>query len=229
MANGYPYANTNSGLANTLSQLRSAFPSAITDDTLKQWGFAPKSERYIRRVLRFLNVIDDNGKKNTSAAKLFLIHDDQEFRRAFAKLVLDAYGRLFELHGDSTWQLSRDQLITFFRQSDHSSATVGKRQAQTFEMLAKISGKRDKESAPSLQKTPRPRKTAAPKTANGSRTSAGSKANKENQNPLVNPEAIGLTVRIELNLPATEDQAVYDAIFESVRRNFMEATSARAT
>jgi len=33
---------------------------------------------------------------------------------------------------------------------------------------------------------------------------------------------VGLTVRIELNLPATTDQKVYDGIFKSIRQHLID-------
>ena len=58
-------------------------------------------------------------------------------------LIEKAYSHLFELHGSSAWQPNNDDLITFFRQSDQTSATIGRRQASTFKILAVLSGHGD--------------------------------------------------------------------------------------
>ncbi len=50
----YAYTNTIPGLLGAIRQLRSAFPSPVTADTLKKWGIAPNNETYVIHVLRFL-------------------------------------------------------------------------------------------------------------------------------------------------------------------------------
>jgi hypothetical protein len=58
--------------------------------------------------------------------------------------------------------------------------------------------------------------------------------NKQNETPIqqhgngtlakhdvLNPANVGLTVRIEINLPADGDQDTYDRIFKSIRENLL--------
>jgi hypothetical protein len=39
-------------------------------------------------------------------------------------------------------------------------------------------------------------------------------------------QRVGLTVRIEVNLPANGDQETYDRIFRSIRKNLIDGESA---
>ena len=216
MASTYPYANSAGGLISTLQKLRKAFPSSVTTKTLAQWGFAPKNERYVVGVLKYLGVIDEDGKKNSEASKVFLHHNDADFEKAFSKIIRERYSGLFEIHGDDTWTCDQDGLISFFRHEDESSATVGARQARTFQALADTAGMRGTESLPSPSKsTPGPKKPAAPKKKKT--TSPVPETPKPSDT-----RAVGLTVRIELNLPATTDQRVYDGIFKSVRKYLID-------
>jgi len=141
MATTYPYTASIGGLASTIEKLRKAFPATVTAKTLQQWGFAPKNETYVLAVIRHLGLIDEDGKKDATHSKVFLIHEEAKFQKAFAALVKDNYKELFELHGDDAWTLERVQLISFFRTTDESSATVGQRQARTFQALSGFGGK----------------------------------------------------------------------------------------
>jgi hypothetical protein len=58
----FPYTVTIPGLVGTLRQLRSVFPSKLTADTLKKWSIAPNNETYVLNVIRFLGLIDEEGK-----------------------------------------------------------------------------------------------------------------------------------------------------------------------
>lgn len=224
MANKYPYVASAGPLVKTVTHLRKSFPKEVTADTLRKLGVAPKNESYAINVLRFLGVIDDEGKKVDARAKAFVQHQDEAFSAEFAKLVRDSYEELFELHGDAAWTLDRNALTQFFRTTDHSSDVVGTRQAATFAALAALSGHAEiptpksaaaskKPKAPPAEGAKQKAKPKKEQTQTGSIAAEGKKNN--GQSP------VGLTVRIEVNLPASGDQETYDRIFESIRKNLI--------
>src|SRR6266436_1777478 len=96
----FPYTVTISGLQSTIRQLRSAFPSQLTPGTLRKWGIAPNNETYVLHILRFLRIIDDEGKKVSENAKIFSETDDDAFAKRFEGLVRKAYEGLFEMYED---------------------------------------------------------------------------------------------------------------------------------
>lgn len=221
----HPYTVTPGGLASTLRQLRSNFPNEVTADTLKKWSIAPNNETYIVNVLKFLGIIDEDGKRSGERAKVFLEHEDEGFARGFAEITANAYADLFETFGDNAWYLEKDRLISYFRSADETSATVGKRQASTFQLLAAFAGHGD---APSERA--HPRRTQVPKKK--AKTTTKEKGNR----PLPPASAssggarslelsTGFALRIEVNLPVTDDQAVYDKIFRSIRENLLYGKS----
>lgn len=217
----YPYANTTGGLLAVIRQLRSAFPSQVTSDTLKKWSIAPNNETYLLAVLRFLSFIDENGKKQPAAAKVFLEHDDSSFAEAFSKLVEAGYKELFEAFGEQVWTLDRNKLIGFFRAADSTSATVGTRQAQTFQALAQVAGYISPSPSKEHRPSSRAQKTLRKETKGGGRQTAGVKpeepAPASLQRSIGGAESPQLTIRVEINLPVTDDQSVYDKIFASIR------------
>jgi hypothetical protein len=221
MAN-HPYIGGTGAIVQAVAHLRRSFPSTVTADTLKKLGIAPKNESYLINILRFLSVIDAEGKRSEKAAKVFNLHDDAEFQKAFGQIVKDAYVDLFALHSESAWTLDADSLITFFRQADQSSGIVGTRQANTFRTLAALSGHGE---------TPAPRQRTT--QANGGRVekSPAKSTKKSKTVPIISSEAgggaaaaspFGLTVRIEVNLPADASQDAYDKIFQSLRKNLID-------
>lgn len=216
MAKRHPYAGSTKGLNDTIERLRKSFPATVTSETLQKLGFAPKSERQVINVLEFLRIIDDNGNGMESAKDVFLQHDDAVFQERFGDLVLLSYAALFDAHGDNAWQLPRDRLIQFFRNHDGTTAVVGGRQAKTFSLLCTLSGYGE----PGTDKSPRTATKAKPSATKKSAVVATSPA----ATPVVPPATpqVGLTVRIELNLPADGSQETYDHIFKSIRENFLD-------
>lgn len=226
MANKYPYVASPGPLSKAVEHLRKrSFPKEVTAETLKKLGVAPKNESYVINVLRFLGFIDDEGKKVEANATAFVQHKDEEFEKLFEKVVQEAYSELFELYGTDAWLMDRASLTQFFRSSDHSTDIVGSRQAGTFQTLAALSGHGDRPTV----KDSSPRKSTinastpkADKAAQAAREAAASKSTKEAASPGIEPR-VGLTVRIEVNIPADGDQKTYDAIFSSIRKNFIDS------
>lgn len=238
MADKHPYMSGSGGVTQLVTQLRKAFPAIVTADTLKKLGIAPQNETYVLNIMKFIKVLDSENKKSAAAGPVFNKHDDTEFQQEFAKLVVGPYHELFDLHGDDAWTLSLDKLISFFRNHDGTSDIVGKRQASTFQTLARISGKLN-DGAAVVVKSPSGNGVAkiAKKAASAKKqalsvaapmaVAAGGSAVVP---PLVQPNAgaagaVGLTVRIEINLPPGGDQATYDAIFKSIRENLLNGNS----
>lgn len=226
MATNYPYISSAGPIVKMLQHLRRSFPASLDADVIKKLGLAAKNESYLLNVVRFLGLIDSEGKKVDAAAKVFLNHEDEAFQKGLSELVKDAYKGLFDLHGDAAWTLPKDQLITFFRQSDDSSDVVGRRQTTTFMTLAAICGHAE---------VPTPKEGKKGAAVNSRTSGRAAKPIKTPKQPvIVAPSTggtksgqdldsrVGLTVRIEINLPSDGSQEVYDNIFQSIRKNLID-------
>lgn len=239
MADKHPYMSGSGGVTQLVAQLRKLFPTTVTADTLKKLGIAPQNETYVLNIMKFIGVLDSENKKTAAAGPVFTKHDNAEFQQEFAKLVVDPYHELFDLHGENAWTLPLDKLISFFRNHDGTSDIVGKRQASTFQTLARISGKlndggtvvgnpvSNNGSAKIAKKVSPPKRQSL--------SAAVPSAAPASESALIQPPAqassgetagVGLTVRIEINLPPGGDQATYDAIFKSIRENLLNGNGA---
>jgi hypothetical protein len=234
MAEKHPYMSGTAGLVQAITHLRRSFPAQVSAETLKKLGIAPNNETYVLNILRFVGILDAESKKNPKAVSVFNKHDDAEFQAGFAELVQTAYGDLFGLHGDSAWSLPTDKLISYFRNTDHTSAIVGQRQASTFQALATLSGKTDgtpRAAAPKAKLAVSP----TPKAVKGKASSRTPPAAEISASPTVPPAStatgcgntsgMALTVRVEINLPAGGDQETYDRIFKSIRENLLNGNA----
>jgi hypothetical protein len=169
-----------------------------------------------------VGIIDDEGNRTPQATKVFSIHDDAKFQAELGGLIKNAYKQLFDDHGDAAWQLDTNTLITFFRQTDESSGIVGARQGATFKALAALAGHGE---------TPTVRTSGARKAreskAPQSKSKTGTITPDHREQPSVLTKEVaagqfGLTVRVEVNLPAEADQETYNKIFQSIRRNLID-------
>lgn len=229
----HPYMSGTAGIMQVAAHFRKSFPAQVSAETLKKLAIAPNNESYVLNILRFLGVLEIDGSKTSTAASVFNQHEDTAFQEGFGKLVKNSYADLFSLHGDDAWTLPVNKLISFFRNSDHTSAIVGQRQASTFQALAVLSGKTDgtapktvaaKASQPKTPKkvpnSPKPQSLVVPDKGTKSSPLAAAAINNPGAG---NGADVGLTVRIEINLPASGDQETYDRIFKSIRENLLNA------
>ncbi len=224
MATNFPYVNTIGPLHQFLKKLRTRFPDVVTVDTLKKQGIAAKNETYIINTLRFLDLIDDEGNKNKERARFFQA-GDPEYSVGMEEAVKHAYDDLFDTNGDATWGMSKPELVTFFRMSDDTSEIVGQRQASTFLALAAEAGHGD---IPDVKVATAPNSTTKKKTKGSKKKKVVSSdpsvtldgaCGGGKQNPLGD---MSFSLRIEMNLPTTDDKSVYDALFTSIRENLIE-------
>ncbi|MGP9800926.1 DUF5343 domain-containing protein [Rheinheimera sp. NSM] len=226
MADSHPYISGPGNIAQMILQLRNSFPMSVTSDTVKRLGLASNNESYVINALQFVGVIDSDGKRTNEAADVFSHHKDEEFSSSFKELVSKAYSDLFDLHGEKAWTLDEDSLITFFRRADQTSVTIGKRQAGTFKIFSALSGygelptprgAKPKVNSDAPKKTTKrdvPKKQEPAKSDNSlflSERSGNKGANRD----------FGLSVRIEINLPADGSKETYDNIFKSIRENLL--------
>jgi len=222
MADKHPYVSTIGGLSKAITQFRSTFPATVNANTLKSLGIAPNNESYVINTFRFLGFIDDDDKKTDAAGTVFSHHDDEKFSEAFAARVEKTYSGLFDLHGDQSWILDNDKLISFFRNTDQTSAIVGKRQANTFRALAQLAGYGDPPDVKTKGSSTKLIKKKSPKQKVPTpRSDQNNVPNESHDATPRNSSRVGLTVRIEINLPAEGDQDTYDRIFKSIRENLL--------
>jgi len=215
LAEKHPYSPSPGGITAAITQFRNSFPPTVNAETLRSLAIAPKNESYVINTLRFIGAIDKDGKQIEKAASVFF-QSGSDFEKGFEELIKTAYADLFALHKDNTWDLPTEKLIAFFRSKDKTTGLVGKLQAATFQLLAGFAG-RGTVPEPATPKTPKaktPKAKAEKKILRAGGGQPDGERGKEQRD-------VGLTVRIEVNLPPSGDQETYDRIFRSIRENLL--------
>lgn len=131
--------------------------------------------------------------------------------------------------GDGALDADKDALTHWFRAADKTSEVVGQRQASAFQTMAALAGHGE---VPTARGTPAKKTTAAGVGAPAKKTAVKKTAVKKETPPpppgegeaggtVKNGQEVGLTVRIEVNLPPDGDADTYDAIFASIKKHLM--------
>lgn len=226
MPSSHPYISGVGNISQMINHLRKAFPPTVDSSTVKRLGIASNNESYVINALQYVGVIDDAGKKTDKAALAFSSHKDEDFQKHFEPMVKTAYSEIFDLHGDAAWELPKDELISFFRLTDNASAVIGGRQAGTFQVFAALAGHGE---LPNKRETSKGRLSDSPKnkTSSSIKKTAVTAPSKPapsigiKNDSLDKKRDIGLTVRVEINLPSDGTKEIYDNIFKSIKENLL--------
>lgn len=170
-------------------------------------------------ILRFLGIVDADGKRTEQALALFSKHADEDFQAGLSELIKEKYSQLFDLHQDNSWSLPVDKLISFFRNSDQTSLIVGQRQAGVFQALASLAGHSQSVPKTAPRAAKRSEGVTQPKTAAKHVASPPAPISPEVKPP--EKGLIELSMRVEINLPIAPDQETYDRIFRSIKENLL--------
>lgn len=190
-------------------------------------GLTKPNDKTLLNVLKGLGFIGDDGMPT---ARWVDYRDAAKRTSVMEEAIKDAYSDLYEAYPEAHKQLD-DDLINFFknRQSpDGSAGGVAERTAsttlQTFKGLGKIAGliSSNDSSKKNTRGKQTPRKTI-------SKMTALEPSVKEEQNPLeksvemkvpTSPQVV-LNVNIQLAVPETTDEDVYDKFFAALKKHLM--------
>lgn len=185
-------------------------PDRFTHKFLEQLDFRSTNDRPIIGVLKSLGFIDESGAPKQP---YFDFMDDEQHKAVLAEGIRRAYADLFKLNNraherETGWVKNKLKILT---QGGKSDAVLTK-MAMTFVALSKEA---DFSIAPIAQKESRSEaveESSTPPTPNSNLETSGSR-HKQHQ--------FALSYHINIELPAVRDQAIYDAIFRSLRDNLL--------
>jgi hypothetical protein len=200
------YLTTSKKLSEILDAIKSAqAPKVFTLNFLESLGYTSSSDRLLVPVLKALGFLDPKG---SPTQRYFEFLDQTRSAGVLAEGIREAYADLFQINKNAQ-DMSPAELQNKFKTLSQGklSDDVLKKMATTFKALA---GMADFSASPkSVGPTPLPATPPAePKQSEPELSAKGLKIG-------------GLVYNIQLVLPESRDQAVYDALFKSLRDHLL--------
>lgn len=212
------YLNTTKNFESIMNSILNAkAPERFTNKFLEDLGFKSSNDRLIIGVLKSLGLLDDMGQPTQ---RYFDFLDQSQSKKVIAIGIQEAYEDLFNLRKDAQ-NLSNDEVknkLKTITQGQKSDKVLGC-MVLTFRTLCDyadwdiIKHPQNKESindSDSEMKKSGPSKKIT-ETASFNDTSHQNKSN--NEMPME------LHYNIQIHLPETTNMAVYDAIFQSLKKH----------
>jgi hypothetical protein len=207
------YLVTSKNLESFFNALQSAqAPEKFTYKFMESLEFTSSNDRLLLKLLKALALIDDSG---TPTQLYYDFLDQTQSRIVVAKAVREAYGDLFAINKKAN-ELSLDEV-----QNKLKTLTQGKKSenvlrwmANTFKALCDYADWQglEQQAAGGTQPPPEPAREDVPRIP-------------PTERDLEAPHAKGakteLHYNIQIHLPESRDAAVYDAIFQSLRKHLL--------
>lgn len=182
-------------------------PDQLTQQLLKDWGFASSNDRAFLPLLKALGFLSPDGKPTT------LYHDYRDHSKSktvMAQALRIAYGDIFLIKEHPT-EADKDAIQGKFKSYHNVSDHVASLMTKTFYALLKLSDLKAETIKKVFTKEKEPEKSDTGTTPSGEITK---------NHPIIH--GAGLHYNIQIHLPATKDVEVYNAIFKSLREHLVE-------
>lgn len=203
------YLQTTKNLQNLINSLVNArAPERFTYKFLEDLGFKSTNDRLYIGVFKGLGLLDENGAP-TSRYHQFL--DQSETGKVLADGIQEAYKDLFDLRKDAN-NLSIDEIkgkLKTLTQGQKSEDVITN-MANTFKALCDTADW-----------------TVNPSAINNSNPTETTSNNQILENAEINEQSnksesrMNLHYNIQIHLPETTNMAVYDAIFQSLKKHLI--------
>jgi hypothetical protein len=201
------YLVTTKNLESLLNALRSAkAPERFSNKFLTQLDFNSSNDRLFISVLRSLGFIDESG---TPSTRYYQFLDQTQSGRVLADAIREAYQDLFAVNTKAQ-EMSVDEVknklktLTLGQKSENVLGLM----ANTFKALADLA---DWDAPAATKVQPSPAENVSSEELN--------KPLPEQPVPL--GKGIELHYDIQIHLPESRDPAVFDAIFQALRRHLI--------
>jgi len=199
------YLTSTKNLEGIFSAIQGAqAPEKFTQAFLESLEFKSNFDRLIINVLKSLDFLDDNGRPKD---RYFRFLDQTQAPKVLAESIRDAYQDLFRVNTKAN-ELSKPEVINKFKTLGQGqiSESVLDKMAGTFTALVRLA---DFQSPATAQAAP-PMDTRS--------------ADEQPEKPTIGHQGLklgGLVYNIQIVLPESRDAAVYDALFQSLRRHLL--------
>ncbi len=206
MALSSAYLITTKNLEAFLNSIQSAkAPERFTNKFLTQLDFTSTNDRLFIGVLKALGFLDEGG---VPTKRYFEFLDQSQSSRVLAEAIREAYSDLFAVNKNAQ-NLSLDEVknklrtLTLGQKSDNVLSLM----ANTFKALSDLADWKTPPPAESSSAVPSAAKPEAPA--------------EPPQPPLPDTPTRGLQLHydIQIHLPESRDPAVFDAIFQALRKH----------
>lgn len=204
MAQTYPYTISNNKIPQLFEKIRTAAkPPKFTIDFLTKMGFPSSNDRALPSILKGLGFLQDDGTPTTYYDRL---KDQTDQKYVLAERIKAQYNELFAIN-EEIYKSSEDEIKGAIARVTGQDANSVNRYFATFKALCQIA-----------KFDPPPRVGTGGVKQSENKDEPKVSSTPESEKPRITPD---FSYNIQIQLPATNDISVYNAIFKSLKDNLL--------
>lgn len=202
----FPYTQVTGKLKSFFEKIQQVgIPPIVDKEWLASIGFSASNDYRIIAVLKFIDFVDQAGKPTDRWSKY---RDKSRARKVLAEAIQKGYTELFQTYSDA-YQRKNDELKSYFGTSTKGGAQVISYTVTTFKNLCEMADFSDvaKEAPMFKELTP----------SQETEVDLGATKN------IIQGLGTGITINIniQLSLPDTTDETVYDKFFAALKKHLL--------
>ena len=184
-------------------------PERFTTKFLEDLGFKSSTDRLVIGMLKALGLLDENGQPTQ---RYYEFLDQSQSKKIIAKGVQEAYEDLFNLRKDAQNMSNEDvkNKLKTLTQGQKGDRVIDQ-MSMTFRALCNYADWSDE---------PLDQNIIAPSVEN-EQLMENHSVSKTLEQPSISSPKMNLHYNIQIHLPETTNMAVYDAIFQSLKKHLM--------
>jgi cell division GTPase FtsZ len=189
-------------------------PEKFTSRFMVELGFESINDRLMVGVLKGLGFLEESGEPTE---RYFTFLDSTQSERVLAEAIREAYGDLFRVNSKA-YELDQTEVkqkLKTLTRGTKGDAVLNK-MSTTFLALCKLANFK---AIPTPQKAKQPEKKHEEKKEEPQKGQENKAEITKEQPP--EKKMFDLAYNIHIQLPATRDQSVYDAIFRSLKEHIL--------
>lgn len=193
------------------SILSARAPERFTNKFLEDLGFKSSNDRLITGVLKGLGFLSETGEPTQ---RYYTFLDQTQSKKVLALGIQEAYEDLFNLRRDAQ-NMSQDEVknkLKTLTQGQKGDKVI-ELMARTFRTLCDYAEWNEPESVEKKKESTEVNEDKSEMTPTSMGNTVLPMESRQN--------ALGLCYNIQIHLPETTNMAVYDAIFQSIKKHLM--------
>ncbi|MDP2362806.1 MAG: DUF5343 domain-containing protein [Ignavibacteria bacterium] len=209
----YPYSTATGSIKTILQKIQNVGqPSKVDPKWFSSIGFKKASEQRMIAILKFIGFAEDNG---TPTELWNQFRSNKNGKTILGQALQKSYNELYDIYPNAH-ELNKDELTDFFKTRSTAGNLVLQHTVNTFKNMASYA-----EFSENVVASP-----IAPKATNVNNEvdyTAHQDIVIPTLNKKINPTGNGIVINlnIQLTVPETTDEKVYDKFFEAMKKHLL--------
>lgn len=207
----YPYSTSTGTITKILEKLQTVGkPSKADKKWLSSIGITKSSEQRIISILKFLGFAEKNG---TPTELWTNFRSKLNGKKTLGAAIKNSYHELFEIYPNAQ-EASKEELTDFFSTRTDAGSLVLSHTVNTFKNLCQFAEFDSSFTEDSIT-------TEENEPANEANQESNQSVSQSLTKTIKNRSGVTINLNIQLSVPETTDEKVYDKFFESLKKHLL--------